>query len=73
MVRFFSVAKDEIDVEFLDFLDQGSRIVSKVNELMAVCDQLEVQMTTAQANSRRLVEAVLRDALRPAEVDAEMA
>lgn len=69
MVRFLSVAKDEIDVEFLD---QDSRIVSKVNELMAVCDQLEAQMTTAQANSR-LVEAVLRDALRPAEVDAEMA
>jgi hypothetical protein len=30
---------------------------------MAICDQLEAQLTTAQTESRRLLEAVLHDAL----------
>ncbi len=38
------------------------RIVAKVDELMALCDQLEAQLTTSEADSRRLLEAVLRDA-----------
>ena len=39
------------------------RIFAKVDELMAVCDQLEAQLTTTQTNSRRLLEAVLHEAL----------
>ena len=39
------------------------RIVAKVDELMAVSDQLEAQLTTTQTDSRRLLEAVLHDAL----------
>ena len=31
----------------------------------ALCDQLETQITTTTADSRRLLEAVLRDALAP--------
>ena len=42
------------------------RIVAKVDELMAVCDQLETHLTSTQTDSRRLLEAVLRDALTPA-------
>ena len=44
-------------------LDEQHRIVAKIDELMALCDQLEAQLTTTQADSRRLLEAVLRDAL----------
>lgn len=44
-------------------LAEQHRIVAKVNELMALCDQLEAQLTTTQTDSRRLLEAVLRDAL----------
>jgi type I restriction enzyme S subunit len=40
------------------------RIVAKVDELMAVCDRLEAQLTTTQTESRRLLEAVLHDALQ---------
>lgn len=39
------------------------RIVAKVDELMAVCDRLETQLTTAQTESRRLLEAALHTAL----------
>jgi type I restriction enzyme S subunit len=39
------------------------RIVAKVDELMAVCDRLEAQLTTAQAVRRRLLESVLHEAL----------
>lgn len=39
------------------------RIVAKVEELLALCDQLEAQLTTAQTESRRLLEAVLHEAL----------
>ncbi len=40
-----------------------NRIVAKVDELMALCDQLEAQLTTTEADSRRLLEAVLHEAL----------
>ena len=44
-------------------LPEQHRIVAKVEELMAVCDRLEAQLTTAQTESRRLLEAVLYEAL----------
>lgn len=40
-------------------------IVAKVDELMALCDQLEAQLTITEAESRRLLEAVLHEALAP--------
>jgi type I restriction enzyme S subunit len=46
------------------------RIVAKVDELMALCDQLETQLTATQTDSRRLLEAVLSDALAPAQAAA---
>jgi len=39
------------------------RIVAKVDELMALCDRLEGQVTTAQSERRRLLEAILNQAL----------
>ena len=47
-------------------LAEQHRIVAKVGELMALCDQLEAQLTTTQTDSRRLLEAVLEAALAPA-------
>jgi len=46
-------------------LAEQHRIVARVDELMALCDQLEAQLTTAEADSRRLLEAVLHEALAP--------
>ena len=46
-------------------LAEQQRIVARVDELMALCDQLETQLTTTATDSRRLLEAVLRDAIRP--------
>ena len=42
------------------------RIVAKVDELMALCDHLEAQLCTTEADSRRLLEAVLHEAVAPA-------
>ncbi len=39
------------------------RVVVKVQELMALCDRLEAQLTVAQTESRRLLEAILNEAL----------
>jgi len=39
-------------------------VVAKVDELMALCDQLEQQLSQADQQSRRLLEAVLAVALR---------
>lgn len=47
-------------------LAEQRRIVAKVDELMALCDQLEAQLSTTQTDSRRLLEAVLDAALAPA-------
>ncbi|MBA4327775.1 MAG: hypothetical protein C0428_06080 [Polaromonas sp.] len=44
-------------------LAEQHRIVAKVDELMALCDQLEAELSITQINSRRLLEAVLEDAL----------
>ena len=47
-------------------LAEQHRIVAKVDELMALCDQLEAQLTTTQTESRRLLEALLHEALTSA-------
>jgi type I restriction enzyme S subunit len=44
-------------------LAEQHRIVAKVDELMALCDQLEAQLTTTQTDCRRLLESVLDAAL----------
>ena len=46
-------------------LTEQHRIVAKVDELMALCDQLEAQLTIIQADSRHLLQAVLEAALAP--------
>jgi type I restriction enzyme, S subunit len=46
-------------------LNEQNRIVAKVDELMALCDQLETQLNTTETDSRRLLEAVLHEALAP--------
>jgi type I restriction enzyme S subunit len=51
-------------------LAEQHRIVAKVNELLALCDRLEAQLTTTQTESQRLLEAVLHEALSPALRDA---
>jgi type I restriction enzyme, S subunit len=51
-------------------LAEQHRIVAKVDELMAICDQLEAHLTTTHTDNRRLLEAVLHDALAPALADA---
>jgi len=42
------------------------RIVAKVHELMALCDRLEAQLTLKETENRRLLEAVLHQALSAA-------
>ncbi len=42
---------------------EQQRIVAKVDELMALCDRLEAQLTSTHTDSRRLLEAVLHEAL----------
>jgi type I restriction enzyme S subunit len=44
-------------------LAEQHRIVAKVNELMAVCDELEQALTSAEYERGRLLEALLHEAL----------
>jgi type I restriction enzyme S subunit len=48
-------------------LAEQHRIVAKVDELMALCDRLEASLTTADQTRRRLLDALLAEALAPAE------
>ena len=48
-------------------LAEQHRIVAKVDELMALCDRLEASLTTADETRRRLLEALLAEALAPDE------
>ncbi|MEI6335298.1 MAG: restriction endonuclease subunit S [Methylococcaceae bacterium] len=68
-----ATAQKNINLEILNAvliplppLAEQQRIVAKVDELMALCDQLEAQLITTQTDSRRLLEAVLHEALAPA-------
>lgn len=65
-----ATAQKNINLEILNAvlipfppLAEQQRIVAKVDELMALCDRLEAQLTTTQTESRRLLEAVLHEAL----------
>jgi type I restriction enzyme S subunit len=44
-------------------LAEQHRIVTKVDELMALCDALEAQLTTTATTSRQFLEATLHEAL----------
>lgn len=48
-------------------LAEQHRIVAKVDTLMALCGQLEQQLNQADQQRRRLLEAVLAEALREPE------
>jgi type I restriction enzyme S subunit len=48
-------------------LAEQYRIVAKVDALMALCDRLEASLTTTVATRRRLLDALLAEALTPAE------
>jgi type I restriction enzyme S subunit len=50
-------------------LAEQHRIVAKVDELMALCDQLEQQLSQAEQSRRGLLEAVLREALGDPQAD----
>jgi restriction endonuclease S subunit len=43
--------------------NEQQRIIAKLRELMALCDQLEAQLATTRKESQRLLEAILVDAL----------
>ena len=47
-------------------LAEQARIVAKVDELMAVCDKLEASIASADDTRRRLLDALLAEALQPA-------
>jgi type I restriction enzyme S subunit len=44
-------------------LAEQHRIVARVDELMALCDQLEASLTAADDTRRKLLDALLADAL----------
>lgn len=51
-------------------LAEQHRIVAKVDELMALCDQLESSLTSADGTRKKLLDALLAEALAPVEADA---
>ena len=54
----------EFPVPFPPLAEQH-RIVAKVDELMALCDQLEARITETSNTRRRLLEATISEALAP--------
>jgi type I restriction enzyme, S subunit len=48
-------------------LAEQQRIVAKVDELMALCNQLETSLASASSTRSRLLEVLIAEALAPAE------
>ncbi len=68
--RAYGAGKPGLNLDNIRFLRiplpplaEQQRIVAKVDEMMALCDKLDAQLTTTQTESRRLLEAVLHEAL----------
>ena len=64
--RAYGAGKPGLNLDNIRFLGiplpplaEQQRIVAKVDELMALCDRLEAQLTTTQIESRRLLIATL--------------
>jgi type I restriction enzyme S subunit len=69
--RAYGAGKPGLNLDNIRFLRiplpplaEQHRIIAKVDELMALCDRLEAQLTTTQTESRRLIEAVLAESLQ---------
>jgi type I restriction enzyme S subunit len=45
-------------------LPEQTRIVQKLDELMQTCDELEASIKESQAQNEKLLQQVLREALR---------
>lgn len=43
--------------------EEVKRIVAKVDELMALCDQLKAKLTQSQEQSEKLIDAMFRQSL----------
>jgi type I restriction enzyme, S subunit len=54
-------------------LAEQHRIVARVDALMALCDRLEASLATTDTTRRRLLEALLHEALAPEERELEAA
>jgi type I restriction enzyme S subunit len=52
-------------------LPEQHRIVAKVDELMALCDQLEASLAQGDTARRRLLDALLAEALAPVVVESK--
>ncbi|MBM3202778.1 hypothetical protein FJZ55_02550, partial [Candidatus Woesearchaeota archaeon] len=64
----FAMSDYERRVFPLPPLAEQHRIVAKVDALMALCDRLEASLDQTAATRRRLLDALLAEALAPAEV-----
>ena len=54
-------------------LAEQHRIVARVDTLMTLCGRLEASLATADTNRRRLLEALLLEALEPPQAALEAA
>ena len=54
-------------------LPEQKRIVAKVDELMALCEGLEASLITAENTRRRLLDALLLEALTEGAMEREAA
>jgi restriction endonuclease S subunit len=62
MIHMTKEKMEKLEVPLPPLAEQH-RIVAKVDELLVLCDQLEQQLSQAEQQRRRLLEAVLREAL----------
>ena len=53
---------------FVPPITEQHRIVAKVDELMALCDRLEASLSSTDSRRRRLLEALLHNALQPSDL-----
>ena len=66
-IAFPSISRQQIEDLSIPLppLAEQHRIVAKVDELMAICDELESRLTLTRITRRQLLEAILSEAIAP--------
>jgi len=72
-VPHISSKQVEATVLFIPSLGEQSRIVTKIDQAMALCDRLEASLANAETTRSRLLEALLADALAPIASEIQVA
>lgn len=69
-LQYIGIGKIQMLIIPLPPLEEQKRIIAKVNQLMALCDELETRLRQAEANSEQLMAAAIQQVLTSIDLES---